>query len=754
MKIVCPHCQAAYQVDIPGLKTKDVDVKCARCKSKFIVKKHGSDEEENSPEQSVDALAGAVISGTLAGKKDTVSEAESVEPSIPEKEASAEQGNDLDFDDDNKLDDYLDKILEEELGSPDPEAIKAQSSTDIDSTIEEVDKDLDSLLNDLIDEGLQTDLEDSSDKKVEPPAAEDSENYSEDLLGDIMSEEQQVESAPPSTIENQEAKVLTPEVPLEEKDATSQPEVPSEKEATPPEEAVESTQEAEQENPVAVEENTVSTKETPVEEKPAEEKSDEDLWAEAFADQKPTEQSAEKEATPPEEAAEPTQEAEQENPVAVEEDTVSAKETPVEEKPGEEKSDEDLWAEAFADQKATEQSAEKEAAETSTVKEDAPEATGKSEEELWAEAFAEQENLNESLGSEEEPAESTVSEPPAEEKEKETKEEEKNDEDLWAEAFADQEATEQSAEKADNDSETPQAEDEPETAEATEQTAVTEEAEVGEKAGDAFDDMDDDADFMAEGLDEEEEEELPEDAYSDDYNEADFEFKPKRKIFSIPKTRTGKIIMAGSLMAILLTAGGVYFTLQTFAPAELAELEKAETLVPEGLTPNESGEAPPVPEQNAQPTPDSITAEDTGTTAIEQELAQSEKLRVSEATIKDVKSLNNIEALEAALSPRGNTVTIQTIMPVAYNINDIRVLSFNLEVVMDNDKTADVLRDALPVFEQLTLEGVEQLLHKKFYNDVLYVKEKLQKKIRNDINAKLEGGGHVKKVKFKEFSIQ
>ena len=73
---------------------------------------------------------------------------------------------------------------------------------------------------------------------------------------------------------------------------------------------------------------------------------------------------------------------------------------------------------------------------------------------------------------------------------------------------------------------------------------------------------------------------------------------------------------------------------------------------------------------------------------------------------------------------------------------------------MDNDQSAEVLRDALPIFEQLTLEGVEELLNKKFYNDVLYVKEKLQKKIRNDINAKLEGGGHVKKVKFKEFSIQ
>jgi predicted Zn finger-like uncharacterized protein len=577
MKIVCPHCQAAYEVDIPGLKTKDVDVKCARCKSKFIVKKYGSDAENISSDQAVEFLAGGTISESLADEKEPVSETSSMA-------TSADQSNDINFEDDDKLDDYLDKILEEELGSPDPSAITAQN---INSPVEEVDTDLDSLLNDLIDKGLQADLDAPEMPVDESPTPEGSESYSDDLLGEIMSEEQQEKSAPSPTTENQKTEASKAKAPLE-------------KEVTPPEGAVAPTAEFEQENPVTAEKEITDTEEE-------------------------TSESAEK-------------------------------------------SDEDLWAEAFAEQEATEQATDKANDEDTPAREETPEAAEKSDEEdLWAEAFAEQENLNESLSSEEKPSDS-----PTEEKKEIIKEEEK----------------------------------------------------------------------------------LPENAFSDDYDEADFEFKPKKKLFSIPKTRTGKIIMAGSLMAILLTAGGVYFTLQTFAPTKITGLDKAETPVPEGLTPNESAETPSASEEGPFPTPDSITGKDTGEITIDQELAQSEKLRVSEASIKDVASLNNFEALEAALSPRGNTVTIQTIMPVAYNINDIRILSFNLEVVMDNDQTADVLRDALPVFEQLTLQGVEELLHKKFYNDVLYVKEKLQKKIRNAINAKLEGGGHVKKVKFKEFSIQ
>ena len=53
----------------------------------------------------------------------------------------------------------------------------------------------------------------------------------------------------------------------------------------------------------------------------------------------------------------------------------------------------------------------------------------------------------------------------------------------------------------------------------------------------------------------------------------------------MPATKTGKMMLAGGVLGILLTAGGIYFAIQTFAPPELVEAEKTITEVPEGLTP-------------------------------------------------------------------------------------------------------------------------------------------------------------------------
>ncbi|NIQ00214.1 MAG: hypothetical protein GWM98_07095, partial [Nitrospinaceae bacterium] len=74
-----------------------------------------------------------------------------------------------------------------------------------------------------------------------------------------------------------------------------------------------------------------------------------------------------------------------------------------------------------------------------------------------------------------------------------------------------------------------------------------------------------------------------------------------------------------------------------------------------------------------------------------------------------------------ALAPRDTSVTLATIMPVAFNVNDIRVLSFTVKMELTNEKSAQAVRQALPVFEKLTVNTVEELLDRKFYNDILYV---------------------------------
>ncbi|MFQ5716972.1 MAG: hypothetical protein ACE5GQ_07710, partial [Nitrospinales bacterium] len=109
--------------------------------------------------------------------------------------------------------------------------------------------------------------------------------------------------------------------------------------------------------------------------------------------------------------------------------------------------------------------------------------------------------------------------------------------------------------------------------------------------------------------------------------------------------------------------------------------------------------------------------------------------------------------LLGSIETENRTLTLGAIMPVAFNANDIRVLSFNLEIEMNNEKAAQVVREALPVYEKIITTTVEQFLHNKFYADILYVREKLKKRLRIAFNKSLKGG-RVKKAKFKDFLVQ
>ena len=157
----------------------------------------------------------------------------------------------------------------------------------------------------------------------------------------------------------------------------------------------------------------------------------------------------------------------------------------------------------------------------------------------------------------EETGEETVEET-VEETAEESAEEEKSEEDMWAEAFADQDSTEAVAE------------------------AVAEEA-------------------AEEAAEEETAEEAAEEDEDEDYEE-DEEEEARIKIgpISVPATPTGKLMLAGGVLGLLVTAGGAYFAWQTFAPPELTEIAKPETEVPEGLTPKPDKEqAPAVPEEKS-----------------------------------------------------------------------------------------------------------------------------------------------------------
>ena len=255
--------------------------------------------------------------------------------------------------------------------------------------------------------------------------------------------------------------------------------------------------------------------------------------------------------------------------------------------------------------------------------------------------------------------------------------------------------------------------------------------------------------------------------YDDDDDEFEFE-RRKRKLgpFVIPHGRRGDMVIGGAMLVFLLLAGSVYFTLQTFAPGELTEMETAKTEVPEGLTPREvpldelagdlitsKPEKTPPPDKPGDSgeailsDPADILKESPQEKGILKDLAESQIL-------KDTGKTQTAKIDESAIQAlTGHSVTLSTIMPVAYDPTDIRVLSFSVEIQLSNAQSAKRVRESLPVYEDLMTQTVEDFLRRKFYNDILYVKEKLQKRLQTAMNQSIKNG-RVRKAKFTDYAIQ
>ncbi|MBI5426802.1 MAG: hypothetical protein HZA02_00820, partial [Nitrospinae bacterium] len=383
-----------------------------------------------------------------------------------------------------------------------------------------------------------------------------------------------------------------------------------------------------------------------------------------------------------------------------------------------------------------------------------PAETGEAD--LWAQAFAEQDGLNKNIqgeGAGDPAGEAAPAAPPAE----------TNEEDLWAQAFAEQDGLNKNIQ-----GEGAAKEEAGETAE----TAV----ETAEEAG-------------AETAADLEEEELAEELEEGGVGAADYDLEEegeearaeakKKKLLGfipLPTTKTGKLVLGGSVAALLLTLGGGYFAYKTFMPSKAAQKadaskkqvkdqkpadqEKAKDQKAESEEKAAAGKAEETAKPEAAPKPEGAAKPE------ETAKAEGEQPKTGDI-VKDLKDVSKggvelqkpeggdktPDAAEVALSAEKTTVAMGTIMPVAFNPTDIRVLSFTLEVELSSEETASLVRNNLPVYEKITVQTVEEFLQRKFYNDILYVKEKLQKKLEVAYNKSIQGG-RVKKTKFKEFLIQ
>jgi len=258
------------------------------------------------------------------------------------------------------------------------------------------------------------------------------------------------------------------------------------------------------------------------------------------------------------------------------------------------------------------------------------------------------------------------------------------------------------------------------------------------------------------------------DAFDLQYEDEDggfdeFDLKPKKKKFgpfTLPAGKSGSMAIAGIFMGLLMLAGSAYFVMQTFAPPELAGIKKPASAIPEGLTPRDNpddnifssvSEEPVIPASPGDATGDGpIQGKKAG---LAEGLAKSNMPGKSGGVSQIEDNLETNANRSAALGPAETMVTMSAILPVAYDANDIKILSFTLQLGLTDQNTARRMRETLPVYENIMVATVETLMSKHFFNDIIYVKEKLRKQFMSDFNKSLQGG-RVKTARFREFLIQ
>ena len=243
-----------------------------------------------------------------------------------------------------------------------------------------------------------------------------------------------------------------------------------------------------------------------------------------------------------------------------------------------------------------------------------------------------------------------------------------------------------------------------------------------------------------------------EEDYADFEDDEEFETEaPAKKLgfIPLPSGKTGKLVVGGGVAALLLIAGSAYFAIQTFAPPELVEDAQVAESAPQPEPETGTQTAEEAPATSAEPAKDP-DQEKAGEAASAVEEAQNALL--GEEAAGEEKNAAESTGLQNALQPFADIVEMSSIMPVAYSPTDIKVLSFTIQLEMDQPRTAEGMRNSLPVYEKIVVSTVENFLKRKFYNDILYVKEKLVKKLELALNKGLKQG-KIKKAKFKEFQI-
>ncbi len=102
---------------------------------------------------------------------------------------------------------------------------------------------------------------------------------------------------------------------------------------------------------------------------------------------------------------------------------------------------------------------------------------------------------------------------------------------------------------------------------------------------------------------------------------------------------------------------------------------------------------------------------------------------------------------------RTGSISIGSIVPVVFSQDEIRVMSVNIKLDIDNKKVYEQVKKGFPFFEEKVESTIEKYFEGKFYGEIQFVQEKLRKELHAKLNREVKGG-KIKGVELEDFLIQ
>ena len=91
--------------------------------------------------------------------------------------------------------------------------------------------------------------------------------------------------------------------------------------------------------------------------------------------------------------------------------------------------------------------------------------------------------------------------------------------------------------------------------------------------------------------------------------------------------------------------------------------------------------------------------------------------------------------------------------PAVFSQDEMRVISVNIKLDIDNKKIYEQVKKGFPFFEEKVESTIEKYFEGKFYKDIQFVQEKLRKELHAKLNQEVKGG-EIKGVELEDFLIQ